>query len=365
MKALIIVLAAAGLLLLIGMIRITVDLRKEDDLLLTLRLLGLRLKLLPKKKKPPKLKNFRIRNFRKMRIREEKKALAALRRKVKKARKAQRKAEAAGKPLPQEQKPEKRSLRETVAFVTAILRHVPGRVLRAIGRYLRIDLRQLSITAAGKEPAEAAKTYGILAQATAYLTELADHTLKMRYPNGREGIVTVDVDFLTDRMDFRFDLSVSIRVWQIPASGIAALKGYLSARASLPRAKQEASEGDPPDANKTSGEPKDSDPMNGNAKECTPKDGKPKDGKPKDGKPTNGMPKNGKPKIGRSERGAPKQDSVLWDNPRRCGSAVAEGEAGNEAGKPARQGSSADVFSQFPAKAAVNTTIPAAAGTEV
>ncbi len=223
MKILLIILAILSFFVLIAFIRPTVRIRVENELSAVLRILFFNFKLFPKKEKKMKLKSFRIKNFRKMRINEEKKLIA---KQKKKAAKAQKKTEKE-KEAEKETAKESRSLRENIEFVLELVKYVLVRALSKFGKYLRIEIRQIDITVAGEDPAKTAITFGTVVQAVSYIKELADQTLNMRYPRGREEYISVRVDYLSNKPIVMLDISFGIRIWQIIAVGITALKGYI------------------------------------------------------------------------------------------------------------------------------------------
>ncbi len=227
-KALLIILAVLAFFVLIAFIRPTVRIRTGNELSVALKVLFFRFRLFPRKEKKIKLKNFKIKNFRKMRLKEEKRLLAKQKKKAekeqKKAEKAQKK-EAKGE-VQKEESEGKRSLRENTVFVLDLVKYVLARALSKFGKYLRIEIRQIDITVAGEDPAKTAITFGTVVQAVSYIKELADQTLNVRYPEKREQYIAVRVDYLSAEPTVLLDISFGIRIWQIIAVGIAALKGY-------------------------------------------------------------------------------------------------------------------------------------------
>ncbi len=234
MTALYIVLGIAVFVTLIALLRVTLILDAEDTLTLTVRVLFLRFKLLPKIKRPPNLKHFRIKAFRRRRLKEEKRFRKRELARAAASKKKEKKAEAvkaAG------QEPPKRSLKENMAFGIDLVKYVVLRVLKTFGKRLRIDIRSIDITVASGDAAKTAVTFGYVCQGVAYIKELLDRCLHVRYPEKREGTIRVRVDYLAEKSTFKVHMAFHIRVWQVFSLGIAALKGYLSMPKHEPKAK--------------------------------------------------------------------------------------------------------------------------------
>ncbi len=234
MTALYIILGIAAFFTLIACLRLTLILDAEDELTLTLKVLFLRFRLLPKSKDPPKRKGFRIKTFRRRRLKEEKRyrkkelARAAATRKKEEKREA---VKAAG------QEPPKRSLKENIAFGIDLVKYVVLRVLKAFGKRLRVDIHRIDITVATGDAAKTAITFGYVCQGVAYIKELLDRCLNIRYPGKREETISVRVDYLAEKPTFKVHMAFHIRVWQVVSLGFAALKGYLAMPKHEPKAK--------------------------------------------------------------------------------------------------------------------------------
>ncbi len=243
MTALWILLGIALFFFLIAMTKITLILSTAEGFSASLRILFLKIRLAPKKEKPPKLRKFRIKAFRKWRLKEEKKLLQSEKKKEKKKKKAPAEEEKEKKKKP------KRPLRQTVAFGFDLVRYVAVRAVLKFGHYLKIDVRRFAVTVGGEDPAKTAVTYGAVSQATAYLFAFLERHANLRYPRGEGTPVTVGVDFLSPKSLFLIDLSFSIRIWQILAVGVTALKGYLFdvRKPSAPETPPEETSGESPE----------------------------------------------------------------------------------------------------------------------
>lgn len=225
MTALYIILGIAAFFTLLALLRITLILDAEEELTLTVKVLCFRFRLLPKRKRPPKPRHFRVKTFRRRRLKEEKrhrkKELARAAASEKKEKKAEA-VKAAG------QEPPKRSLKENVAFGIDLVKYVVLRVLKTFGKRLRVDIHRIDITVATGDAAKTAITFGYVCQSVAYLKELLDRYLNIRYPQKRRETVAVRVDYLAEKSTFKVHIAFHIRVWQVISLGWVALKGYLA-----------------------------------------------------------------------------------------------------------------------------------------
>lgn len=226
-----------ALILLLLFLRPIVDIRYEEELKVTLKILFLKIPLAPKKEKPLKLSDFRIDRFRRKRRKEQRKYLYN---KLKKKALLKKKAEQSVAEE-KDEKP-KRSLRENVAFVLDLIKLVVLRAMRKFGRYFRIDLYYLHVCVGGAEPDKTALTYGAITQSVSYLTELLDRHTNTHYPGKRDPRVYVGADFLAEKTTLKAHLAFSIRVWQVLAVGLSALIGYLKMPKHEPKAAKEDQE---------------------------------------------------------------------------------------------------------------------------
>ncbi len=223
MTALYIVLGIAAFFTLLAFLRLTLILDAEEEAVLDIKVLFLRFRVRPRKKKSPKLKRFRIRRFRRERRKEEKRYRKKELAKQEAARKkAMAEADAENKIKP------KKSLRENVAYGMDVVKYVVLRVLKRFGRHLRVDIYRIAITVACGEPDQTAITYGYVCQGVAYVKAILEQHLRVRYPEKGKERITVGVDYLSGKSEFRVHMAFHIRVWQVVAIGITALKGYLT-----------------------------------------------------------------------------------------------------------------------------------------
>ena len=217
----------ALLTLAIMLIPITLDIKAEDELNLTLKILFLTFRLAPQKEKPIKLSDYKIRAFRKKRLKEQKKYF--LKRPKKKKSQA----------LAEDKKEDKikKSLKENVDYVLDLLKYVILKAIKKFGKHLRINLYHLRIKVGGEEPDKTALTYGCICQSVSYITKLLDRHMNVRYPGRTENRVYVGADFSSPKTEFRLHIALTIKIWQIVSTGISALLGYLKMPKREPKVK--------------------------------------------------------------------------------------------------------------------------------
>jgi hypothetical protein len=242
-------LGIAAFFVFLAFLRLTLILDAEEEVALYVKILFLRFKLTPRKKKPPNPKRYRIQRFRRERLKEEKRH-----RKRELAKEAAARKKAAKKAAEKKDKP-KRSFKENVAYGIDIVTYIVLRVLKAFGRYLRVDIHRIAITVSCDEPDKTAVTYGYVSQSVAYLKGILEQYLTIRYPRGAKAPITVGVDYLKGKSEFKIHMAFHIRVWQVIALGVAGLKGYLAMPKHEPKAKNDGQSAEPNDTTKpTSGQ---------------------------------------------------------------------------------------------------------------
>lgn len=207
-----------GLILLIiavMLIPITLDIKAEDELRLTLKILFLRFRLAPKKEKPIKLSDYKIYAFRKKRLKEQKKYFLKRKRPSK-----------SGADTGKKEKP-KKSLNENAQFILDLLKHVILGAMKKFGSHFRMNFYYLRIKVGGDEPDKTALTYGYICQSVSYITKLINRHMNVRYPGRTENRIYVGADFSSPKTEIRLHIAFRIKVWQITSVLMTALLGYL------------------------------------------------------------------------------------------------------------------------------------------
>ncbi len=251
MTALYIILGIAAFFTLLACLRLTLILDVEEEAAVTVKVLFLKFKLAPRKDKP-KPKHFRIKAFRKRRKKEEKRYL---KNKLAKARADRKKEEKNKAAEASEQKAETKSLKDNASYGIDLVKYVVLRVLKTFGRHLRVDIRRIDITVAEEDPAKTAVTFGYVCQGVAYLKEILERYLTIRYRE-REGVVAVRADYLSGKGRFKANLAFHIRVWQVVAVAFVALKGYLAMpKKDKPQSSEPKSENQAPSVKKENNTP--------------------------------------------------------------------------------------------------------------
>lgn len=190
-------------LLLFIRVKLQID-QSGGNLRLRLKVLGIPFTLSPKKEKKIKLRDYSYRSMQKKKRKAEKAKL-----------KAEEKEEKASK------KTEKTSVTDKISGLFPLVKTIVGRFFR----YLRVDVTKVHVNVATGDAASTAVLYGAVTQAVAALLDLTD-----KLPNVRTGYtpdVAVAADFLSEKTSADVDISFSIVVWQVLATLIRALIGYI------------------------------------------------------------------------------------------------------------------------------------------
>ncbi len=213
------------LIVLIMLIPVTLDIKTDEELCVTLKVAFVKIKLVPKREKPIRLKDYRIKAFRKRRLREQREYLQKNRKKS---------ADKAKKTETSKDKP-KAPIKERAEDALDLVKHVILRGVKRFGRHLRINVYRMRIFVGGSEPDKTAITYGLVCQGVSYVTEILDTHLNVKYPGKAEHRIYVGADFSSPKTVTDIHISLRIRMWHLPSSGISALIGYMT----MPKRKRE------------------------------------------------------------------------------------------------------------------------------
>ncbi len=213
------------------------------DFSLAVQVLFLRIPLLPQKKRLPNIKKFRRGALERLYEKKRKKAEAAARAKEKKAAKKARKQQRRDEKTKQRAAktgytPKKRGVKHIIKLVLALTRVL----LTRFGRYLRVDVAYLEITAASKDPANTAILYGWIWAAMENFWNLLSGT--RMFHRVKKNSISIYADFLAEKPSIRGKITFSIALWQICAlliaGGGAALSVENEARKNESAAEREA-----------------------------------------------------------------------------------------------------------------------------
>ena len=182
------------------------------DFALKLQILFLRIPILPAKKRLPNLRRFRRGALEKLYAKKQKKAAAAARKKEKKALKKQNSAKKAAK---KGHPTKKRSIRHIIKLVIALAKVLLDR----FGRYLRVDIAYLDITAASDDPAKTAILYGWIWAAMENFWNLLSDT--RMFHRVKKNAISIYADFTAEKPSVSGKITFSIALWQIMAILIA------------------------------------------------------------------------------------------------------------------------------------------------
>ncbi len=197
---------------------ITVDMAEE--VALSVRVLFIRIKILPKKEKSYNQKNYTLKKIRKREAKEAKKAeQAKLKKKEKAAKKAEKKAEKKAK-LAAMTKEERRELKRKKKASKPALTDLIPLVCRVLGLFcsrffgkLRIKVARLNVRVGAADAMQAAVMYGVVNQSVQYLLEGFQ---KFTHVDGlKKAEISVVPDFLSDKIDFDFKLTVRVSLGNV------------------------------------------------------------------------------------------------------------------------------------------------------
>lgn len=168
------------------------------------------LKLYPGKEKGIRLADFRIDRFRKL---MEKKSEDETE-KSKKTAKKEKSAEDGGEA-------------EKSGLLSDIRRIVSAAVefIKRFGGYARVNIKALEISIGTGDAAKTAIMYGAAVGAVQNLVALL-YTCKT-LKTGRKTVISVSPDYLSDKIEAKIDIKLTIRIWRLLTSAIFAGVKYL------------------------------------------------------------------------------------------------------------------------------------------
>ncbi len=211
-------LLAFFVLLFVVPIRIICKIRTAGkvDFSLAVQVLFVRIPILPIKKRLPNIKKFRRDALERLYAKKRKKeAAAALAKEKKAAKKALKKQRAAEKAKTSGAPPKKRGVKHIIKLVLALTKVL----LTRFGRYLRVDIAYLDITAASKDPANTAILYGWIWAAMENFWNLISET--RMFHRVKKNSISIYADFLAEKPSVSGKITFSIALWQVCALLIA------------------------------------------------------------------------------------------------------------------------------------------------
>ena len=204
---------------------ITIDMGEE--MALTIRVLGIPIRILPKKEKRYNLKKYTLKKIRKRDAKAAKKAAKKAAGKQKKKeekekKKAERKAE-----LAKLSKEERRALKEKKKASRPALTDLIPLVCRVLKLFfsrffgkLHIKVAKLHVRVGAADAMQAAVIYGVVNQSVQYLVEFLR---KISHVDGlKRADIRVEPDFLSDKVEFEFNLTVRVSLGNVLGAVIKA-----------------------------------------------------------------------------------------------------------------------------------------------
>ncbi len=114
------------------------------------------------------------------------------------------------KKAPDESEKKKPKDKGSITEIVDLILEILSKAETYTGR-LKTEIRRLNVTVGGRDPAQCAITYGVLAQTASYLIELLDTKTKLK--KLKLNSVNITCDFLSEKTVFDVDLSVKITVF--------------------------------------------------------------------------------------------------------------------------------------------------------
>lgn len=232
-------------------LKANVRLEFQDELLLSISVLGIKIKLVPGKDRPVNYKDY---TYKKHQKRLEKKRLAEL----EKAQKKKKKAEAKKKKKEQRKnetakqkklrKQSKRSVSDWIDIAVGVL----SVFFDKFSKHLHIKVARLKVNVATGDAASTAILYGAVIQSVAYLIEIFE---KVTNVDGLEKAdIHVNADYLSEKTTLDLCFVFSLRVWHLLdiLFGVAwrAIKKFMSTKPDSSAESLEQASPQPQPANK-------------------------------------------------------------------------------------------------------------------
>ena len=209
----------------IAMTRLKFRLAYVDGIVATAQVLFIKLRIYPKKKRKYKVKDFKIKRFRKRTKRNIQRAEAkAERKRLRAEKKKNRKKKKSGSDEVECEQggKKKRAIKPLVRMLLRVLKVF----IQRFPRYLQITVSRLVIGVATDDAANTAVTYGYVCQSAQYLITYIK--LNSNLKQTKKAVVSVYPDFTAVKPKIELDVTLSIRIWQVIALGIALALAYLN-----------------------------------------------------------------------------------------------------------------------------------------
>lgn len=190
----VILLVIALLLLLLLLLKISICVKYDDGIFVVLKLLFLSFTLFPKKEKID-LKEFSAKGINK---------------KLKKdAVHIEKKKKSESKKKENKQKKKKVSdVTEAIKLISELLSRIVGRFFK----YLRVKVARIRVVIATDDAAKTALQYGLAVQGVQYVVTLLENV--SNFSVEKNGYISVDCDYCSEKPILDVDISFSIRAWQ-------------------------------------------------------------------------------------------------------------------------------------------------------
>lgn len=222
-----------GIVVLLGVIlsmRLKIYIRMTDTFELRVGIGPIVRTLVPSK--PPKTIDLSDFTYEKHRKRLQKERMRALKKSEKAEKKRQ--AQTLAKEAEQTAKEESAAAEtggEVKKFTLEAILGILEFVLEEFPRftsYIHTEVRMLDIAVAGRDAADCAKKYGIIAQLTSYLLEILDTRTAMKPL--KPGVVAVNADFLAAKTVYQLDIRIRLRLFSVVRVGFHTLWWFIRSK---------------------------------------------------------------------------------------------------------------------------------------
>ena len=225
MTALIIIGAILTVFAIIGITRLKFRVAYiDDDIVAVAQVWFIKFRVYPKKKRKVDPKDFKIKRFKRRIKGNVKRAETKVKKKRLKAEKKKNKKKARD-PNASVSEPNAKKKRAIKPLVRLLLRIIKV-FIKKFPKYLQVTVSRLVIGVGSDDAANTAITYGYAVQTVQYIISYIK--LNSNLQQTKKAVISVYPDFTAVKSRLELDVTMSIRVWQLVALGIALVIAYLN-----------------------------------------------------------------------------------------------------------------------------------------
>ena len=198
------------LLVLLMFLKVRLCLVYEDEFSVKIKVLLFNITLFPRSVKKPKPKNFSI------------KALQKKQNKLNKKKLKKQSAETSEKTESQDTKKDKAT---KIKDILELIKIILDNVISPFGRYLKVEIIKMHITAGTDDPAKTAVIYGGICQLTSYIVELLSNLTNVDVK--KTNSIIVNPDFLEGKTSAKINITLGLRVWHSISLALKFFMAYI------------------------------------------------------------------------------------------------------------------------------------------